>query len=118
MTHLSLEPHTAVPDHRHTLQEPIPDHTTALRTVLEYLRSSGVSDIDRDVAAVGHRVVHGKHISRAVLVTDDIIRAIEDASDLAPLHNPGAVHASAHFKSADMLGCPTCCDQYRPAKST
>ena len=39
--------------------------------------------------AIGHRVVHGKSIDRALLVDQGVIDAIEEASDLAPLHNPG-----------------------------
>lgn len=57
--------------------------------MLDYLRNAGVGNIDSEVSAVGHRVVHGKSISHAVLVNEDVIKAIEDASDLAPLHNPG-----------------------------
>jgi acetate kinase len=45
----------------------------------------GLSDID----AVGHRVVHGgEHFSESVLITDEVLRGIEDCIDLAPLHNP------------------------------
>ena len=39
--------------------------------------------------AVGHRVVHGRNIDKALLVDDKVIAAIKDAADLAPLHNPG-----------------------------
>ena len=40
-------------------------------------------------AAVGHRVVHGgEHFSESALIDDDVIRAIEQASQLAPAHNP------------------------------
>jgi acetate kinase len=42
-----------------------------------------------DIAAIGHRVVHGgDRLSTPVLITKDIIAAIEDAATLAPLHNP------------------------------
>ena len=41
------------------------------------------------VKAVGHRVVHGRNIDKALLVDDEVIAAIKDAADLAPLHNPG-----------------------------
>ena len=43
----------------------------------------------RHVRAVGHRVVHGRNIDKALLVDDSVIAAIKDAADLAPLHNPG-----------------------------
>ena len=42
----------------------------------------------RDVTAVGHRVVHGgQTFSSPVLITDDVVREIEAAAHLAPLHN-------------------------------
>lgn len=41
------------------------------------------------VYAVGHRVVHGgEHLTKPVLVTTDVKKAIEKAVPLAPLHNP------------------------------
>ena len=51
-------------------------------------QSLTAGDVD-NVAAIGHRVVHGRNINKAVLVDDGVIQAIKDASDLAPLHNPG-----------------------------
>ncbi|MBI5161187.1 MAG: acetate kinase [Micrococcales bacterium] len=59
-----------------------PDHEAALRGVLE-----GIGE--RDLAAVGHRVVHGGSRFRAAVVVDDgVERAINELSALAPLHNP------------------------------
>lgn len=69
------------------VQESVEDHTAALEAVLNYLQ--GQEGNNSEVAAVGHRVVHGKSISDALLVTDEVIDAIKDAFDLAPLHNPG-----------------------------
>lgn len=50
---------------------------------------------------MGHRVVHGKHISEPVLVDEEVMQVIRDAADLAPLHNPanlqGIIAASAVF---------------------
>lgn len=50
---------------------------------------------------MGHRVVHGKHISKPVLVDDKVLQVIREAADLAPLHNPanlqGIVAATAVF---------------------
>ncbi|CAL8461837.1 g1368 [Coccomyxa elongata] len=82
-------------------QEPLPDHTAALDYVLDYLRQRYSSSIKDEVAAMGHRVVHGKHISEPVLVDDEVMQVIRDAADLAPLHNPanlqGIIAASAVF---------------------
>src|SRR5215212_381035 len=42
-----------------------------------------------DVDAVGHRVVHGgEQFQRSALITDEVLKGIEDTIDLAPLHNP------------------------------
>jgi acetate kinase len=42
-----------------------------------------------DIHAVGHRVVHGgEHFTHSVVINDDVLRAIEDCIELAPLHNP------------------------------
>lgn len=52
---------------------------------------SGVADIQSiaDIHAVGHRVVHGgERFNRSVVITDEVLRGIEDCIDLAPLHNP------------------------------
>src|SRR5215471_273692 len=55
---------------------------------------SGVKEVNSvaDVSAVGHRVVHGgERFTQSTLITDEILRAIEDCIDLAPLHNPANV---------------------------
>ena len=42
-----------------------------------------------DIHAVGHRVVHGgEHFTHSVMINDEVLRAIEDCIELAPLHNP------------------------------
>ena len=70
------------------------DHKDAVSVVLAALTDSqtGVITSLDEVDAVGHRVVHGgEHFKKAVVVDDEVIKAIEDVSDLAPLHNPGAI---------------------------
>ncbi len=52
---------------------------------------SGIKEIKSiaDIQAVGHRVVHGgERFKESVLITDEVVRAVEDCIDLAPLHNP------------------------------
>jgi acetate kinase len=52
---------------------------------------SGIEEIKSiaDIQAVGHRVVHGgEGFKQSVLITDEVVRAVEDCIDLAPLHNP------------------------------
>ncbi|MDX1418545.1 MAG: acetate kinase [Rubricoccaceae bacterium] len=70
---------------RHSLQAA--DHAAALAFLLEKL--DGHPDVDATVEAVGHRVVHGgERFAEAALVDDEVLDAIRDAFDLAPLHNP------------------------------
>lgn len=52
---------------------------------------SGIEEIKStaDIQAIGHRVVHGgERFKESVLITDEVVRAVEDCIDLAPLHNP------------------------------
>ena len=52
---------------------------------------SGIDEIKSisNIQAVGHRVVHGgESFKESVLITDEVVRAVEDCIDLAPLHNP------------------------------
>lgn len=69
----------------------ITNHVEALQEVMDYLLSPEnkiISSRD-DIKAVGHRVVHGGEMFKdSVLIDDDVVNAIRDAFDLAPLHNP------------------------------
>ncbi|MCU1586291.1 MAG: acetate kinase [Microbacteriaceae bacterium] len=61
----------------------VPDHETGMRQVLDKLGSA------HNIAAVGHRVVHGGSLfDRAALITPEVEKQIDDLSALAPLHNP------------------------------
>lgn len=67
------------------------DHQIAIEYVLAVLLSKnhGVIDDKKDIEAVGHRVVHGgETFSGSVLITDEVIKALQDNIELAPLHNP------------------------------
>lgn len=81
-------------------QQPLPDHEVALDLVLNTLvdRRHGVISALDDIRAVGHRVVHGgEKFSQSVIIDDDVIAAIEEVAELAPLHNP-----------ANMMGISAC----------
>ncbi|KAK9908838.1 hypothetical protein WJX75_003571 [Coccomyxa subellipsoidea] len=86
---------------KQVFQEPLSDHTAALDYVLNYLRLRYSNNIKEEVEAMGHRVVHGKHISEPVLVNEEVMQVIKEAAELAPLHNPanlqGIVAASLVF---------------------
>lgn len=79
---------------KRVFEEPMEDHLSAVKMVLEVLvqdPNSGVDSLDQ-IGAVGHRIVHGgEKFSESVLVDDQVIADIELCSELAPLHNPPAV---------------------------
>ncbi|MFA0026440.1 acetate kinase, partial [Vibrio sp. 10N.261.49.A5] len=46
-------------------------------------------ELSENLAAIGHRVVHGgENFTSSALITDEVIKGIEDAATFAPLHNP------------------------------
>lgn len=68
-----------------------PNHEAAIKLMLKYLTDSeyGVIGDVSEVDAVGHRVVHGgDKFNRSVIIDSEVIGAIEEYSELAPLHNP------------------------------
>jgi acetate kinase len=70
---------------------PMPDHTEAIRLVLEALTNpkTGVVKSLDEIGAVGHRIVHGgEKFAQSTVIDDSVIEAIRECNDLAPLHNP------------------------------
>lgn len=70
---------------------PIADHTVAIKAVLDTLvdPEKGVLASLEDIEAVGHRVVHGgEKFCASAKIDDKVIAAIEECSEIAPLHNP------------------------------
>lgn len=73
------------------IEAPMPDHENAIKMVLDALvdKEHGVIKSLDEIAVVGHRLVHGgEKFSSSTLITDDVIKAIEECNELAPLHNP------------------------------
>jgi acetate kinase len=71
-----------------------PDHKKSVSLVLEALTNptDGVIKDLSEIGAVGHRVVHGgEKFASSTLITDDVMKAIEECNDLAPLHNPANI---------------------------
>ncbi len=69
----------------------MPTHKEAIAMVLDVLadKEIGVISDMNSIVAVGHRVVHGgTKFTKSVLITDDVIKMIEECIPLAPLHNP------------------------------
>lgn len=66
-------------------------HETAIKIVLDALidPENGVIKSLDEIGAVGHRVVHGgEKFAHSVVINDEVVKAIEECNDLAPLHNP------------------------------
>jgi acetate kinase len=67
----------------------VKSHSDAIDIALKSILKSGVIGDLKEIDAVGHRVVHGgERFKETQLVTDEVIDAIEELIDLAPLHNP------------------------------
>jgi len=77
---------------RAEIVEDIPNHRTAIKALLEHILvdpGTGVIKDLTEIDGIGHRVVHGgEKFCESVIINDDVLHAINDCCDLAPLHNP------------------------------
>ena len=74
-----------------TTDKPMPTHTEAIQFVIDALTDAetGVVASLSEIGAVGHRVVHGgEKFASSTVISEDVLAAIEECNDLAPLHNP------------------------------
>lgn len=82
-----------------TLTQDIPDHGVAVQILLDQLISQGIIKSFDEIDGVGHRVVHGgEAFSDSVLITPEVLKEIENVSELAPLHNPANVTGIKAFQ--------------------
>ncbi len=80
---------------------PVADHTAGFALMVEAFAQHGPDLGEEPLLAVGHRVVQGgKRFFEPTLVTDLVEINIEDLSELAPLHNPGAVQGIRAARAA------------------
>lgn len=87
----SIISHEKIGMDKFKLETPMANHKDAIGHVLEALldENHGVVKSMDEIGAVGHRVVHaGEKYASSVLITDDVIAALEECVELAPLHNP------------------------------
>jgi acetate kinase len=73
------------------IEKPMENHRVALKSVLDALVNEEYGAIESldEIDAVGHRVVHaGEKYSESVVITEDVMDALRDCIELAPLHNP------------------------------
>lgn len=67
----------------------IKNHSQAVEVLLHKLIHLKILESLDEIKGVGHRVVHGgEKFSDSVVITKEVLHAIEEVSDLAPLHNP------------------------------
>lgn len=82
--------------------KPMPTHKEAIKMVLDALinEKTGVIKALSEVDAVGHRIVHGgEKFASSIILTEEVLKEIEECNDLAPLHNP-----------ANLIGVEACQD--------
>jgi acetate kinase len=76
---------------KYIVKQPMATHKDAIKLVLDALvnNENGVIKDMSEISSVGHRVVHGgEKYSNSVLIDDEVMKALEECSKLAPLHNP------------------------------
>ena len=106
-------------------EAPMPTHKEAIKMVLDALTNAKTGAIRslKEIDAVGHRVVHGgEEFAHSAKVDDAMIKALEDCSDLAPLHNPanliGINVCKELMPGVPMVGCfDTAFHQTMPEKA-
>jgi acetate kinase len=79
---------------KYIVKQNMQDHKDAIKLVLKTLidEINGVIKSVDEISAVGHRVVHGgEYYSKSVLIDENVMKALEDCSKLAPLHNPANI---------------------------
>ena len=70
----------------------VPDHAAALDSVADRLAADGMGLDSPELAAIGHRVVHGgTRFTAPTLITDEVVQAVRELIPLAPLHNPANI---------------------------
>ncbi len=87
----SVMRHEKIGMDKYIFEAPMNNHKDAIGYVLEALtdKEHGIVASMEEISAVGHRVVHaGEKYASSVLITEDVMAALEECIDLAPLHNP------------------------------
>ena len=82
-----------------TIQD-IPDHVVATHMLLDQLIALKIIASYDEITGVGHRVVAGgEEFKDSTIITDDVLKKIEDLAELAPLHNPANAQGIKAFRN-------------------
>lgn len=79
---------------KYKIEQDVQTHDEAIKIVLDQLLHAeyGVIKELKEIDAIGHRVVHGgEKFSGSVIITDEVVNAIQECIPLAPLHNPAGI---------------------------
>ncbi|AYF92732.1 acetate/propionate family kinase [Apilactobacillus bombintestini] len=77
----------------------IENHEEAIKLVLDKLLSLDIISDYNEITGVGHRVVAGgEYFTDSVVITDDVLKKLEELSELAPLHEPANILGIKAFK--------------------
>lgn len=77
------------------------DHSVAVDILIKELVENKVIKSLDEIKGVGHRLVHGgDKYSSSVVIDDEVIKTVEELSDLAPLHNPANLMGVRAFMKA------------------
>lgn len=88
-------------DDKKTFEHDFPSHKKAVDFLLKSLMSEGIVSSLEDIKGVGHRVVHGGEAFKDSVLIDAFVKdAIDQVSDLAPLHNPANLMGIEAFEKA------------------
>lgn len=80
---------------------PLKNHTEAVEVLIEELYKNKIVESLDEIKGVGHRVLHGgDKYSDSVVITDEVIKDIEDLTKLGPLHHPGNLAGIRAMKKA------------------
>ncbi|MBQ3902853.1 MAG: acetate kinase [Lachnospiraceae bacterium] len=74
--------------------KPMPTHKEAISLVLSALTNDKTGALKNlsEIGAVGHRIVHGgERFTKSCVIDDEVLKGVEEVSDLAPLHNPANI---------------------------
>ena len=94
-----------VGDDKFTYDKELKDHVAAFNEV-KYILSEGehkVIDSFSEIDAIGHRIVQGgDRYTKSVLVTEKVVKDVEELAPLAPLHNPA--HLMGYRACLEVVG--------------